>query len=64
MNGKSKEFVADESDMHVSDEDLKNFYDNVNSAACVSIDTTPGNKVNLWQNDLFMNIVYYLAYCL
>ena len=47
LNGESKEFVADESDMHVSDEDLKNLYDNVNSAACLSVDTTPGNKINL-----------------
>ena len=29
LNGESKEFVADESDIHVSDEDLKSFYDNV-----------------------------------
>ena len=46
MNGESKEFVANESDMHVSDEDLKSFYDNVNSAACVRIDTTPGKESN------------------
>ena len=57
LNGESKEFVADESDMHVSDEDLKSFYDNVNSAACVSIDTTSGNKINLLQNNVFMKIV-------
>ena len=43
MNGESKEFVANETDMHYSGEDLKDFYDNVNSAACVS---NKGNKIN------------------
>ena len=47
LNGKSKKFVADASDVHVSDEELKSFDDNVNSAKCVSINTTPGKNTNL-----------------
>ena len=47
LNGKSKKFVADASDMHVSDEELKSFDDNVNSAKCVSINTIPGKNTDL-----------------
>ena len=47
LNGKSKKFVADANDVHVSDEELKSFDDNVNSAKCVGINTTPGKNTNL-----------------
>ena len=43
MNGKSREFKANVSDIHISDEDLENFNDNVNSAMC-SCDP-PGKRV-------------------
>ena len=59
MNGESKEFVANETDMHYSGEDLEHFYDNVNSAACVS---NKGNEINLWQNNLSVKIVFLSLY--
>ena len=43
MNGESREFKANISEIHISDEDLENFNDNVNSAMCVC--NPPGKKV-------------------
>ena len=42
MNGESREFNANVSEIHISDEDLENFNDNVNSAMCVC--SPPGKK--------------------
>ena len=46
MNGESREFNANVSEIHISDEDLENFNDNVNSAMCVC--NPPGKKVFLY----------------
>ena len=42
MNGSHWEFKANVSDIHISDEDLEIFNDNVNSAMCTC--DTPGKK--------------------